>query len=83
MTKSPNGMLSGLRAENTTTGNAMFVGYEGDGKTHGIYSYAQDTWLIQSDGTNCYICGDKVRKISSGTSEPSGGSDGDIYFKYS
>lgn len=83
MTKSPNGMLSGLRAENTTTGNAMFVGYEGDGINHGIYSYAQDTWLIQSDGTNCYICGDKVRKISSGTSEPSGGSDGDIYFKYS
>lgn len=81
-TKSPNGSLSGVKMENTTTGGNMFVGYEGDGKVHGIYSYAQGVWLIHSDGTNCYICGDKVRKITSGTSAPSGGSDGDIYFQY-
>lgn len=80
--KSPTGGLSGLRTENVNTGSAMFVGNEYDGKIHGIYSYAQGVWLIHSDGTNCYICGNKVRKITTGTATPSGGSDGDIYFQY-
>jgi len=80
--KSPTGGLSGLRTENVNTGSAMFVGNEHDGKIHGIYSYAQGVWLIHSDGTNCYICGNKVRKITTGTATPSGGSDGDIYFQY-
>lgn len=71
----------GFYAEETDTQNriAMEV-YNG---SVGLYMGHKGTWLIRADDNNVYINNKVYHPISIGTAAPSGGSDGDIYFKYS
>lgn len=48
----------------------------------GIYLSHLSKWLIVHDGTNVKIFGQQYHPITAGTAAPSGGSDGDIYLKY-
>ena len=75
------GVDTGFLAKNTETGTRIaMLEYNG---TVGLYMGHKDTWLIRANGDNVYINGKLYHPISMGTSAPSGGSDGDIYFKYS
>ena len=71
-----------IRKESSDKSGAMFIGVGISGKT-GIYSYALDKWLFYNEGTNVFIDGQQYRHIYVGTAAPSGGSDGDVYIRYS
>ena len=71
-----------IRKESSDKSGAMFIGVGGSGKT-GIYSYALNKWILYAEGTSVNIDGQQYRHIYVGTAEPSGGSDGDVYIKYS
>lgn len=71
-----------IRKESSDKSGAMFIGVGGSGKT-GIYSYALNKWILYTEGTSVKIDGQQYRNIYVGTAEPSGGSDGDVYIRYS
>lgn len=71
-----------IRKESSDKSGAMFIGVGGSGKT-GIYSYALDKWILYAEGTSVNIDGQQYRHIYVGTAAPSGGSDGDVYIRYS
>lgn len=71
-----------IRKESSDSSGAMFIGVGISGKT-GIYSYALEKWLFYNEGTNVFIDGQQYRHIYVGTAAPSGGSDGDVYIRYS
>lgn len=63
-------------------GGAMFIGVGISGKV-GIYDSTLGKWIFHTEGTNIFIDGSLYRHIYVGTAEPSGGSDGDVYIRYS
>ena len=71
-----------IRKESSDKSGAMFIGVGVSGKT-GIYSYALDKWILYTEGTSVNIDGQQYRHIYVGTEAPSGGSDGDVYIRYS
>lgn len=71
-----------IRKESSDKSGVMFIGVGGSGKT-GIYSYTLNKWVFYTNGTSVYIDGQQYRHIYAGTAAPSGGSDGDVYIKYS
>lgn len=71
-----------IRKESSDKSGAMFIGVGGSGKT-GIYSYALNKWILYAEGTSVNIDGQQYRHIYVGTAAPSGGSDGDVYIRYS
>lgn len=66
----------------SSKGGSIFIGVGASGKT-GIYSYTLNKWVFYTDGTNVNIDGQQYRHIYAGTAAPSGGSNGDVYIKYS
>lgn len=69
-TPTPNGLLMHI-GKSVTDSTQIFI----DGKDMYIRNYANGVWSTWS-------VFNKDIKITSGTSEPSGGEDGDIYIKY-
>lgn len=69
-TPTPNGLLMHI-GKSVTDSTQIFI----DGKDIYIRNYANGVWSTWS-------VFNKDIKITSGTSEPSGGEDGDIYIKY-
>nr|DAS65363.1 MAG TPA: hypothetical protein [Bacteriophage sp.] len=70
-TPTPNGLLMHI-GKSATDSTQIFI----DGKDMYIRNYANGVWSTWS-------VFNKDIKITSGTAAPSGGNDGDIYFKYS
>lgn len=70
-TPTPNGLLMHI-GKSETDSTQIFI----DGKDMYIRNYANGVWSTWS-------VFNKDIKITSGTAAPSGGNDGDIYFKYS
>lgn len=70
-TPTPNGMLFHL-GKTATYSTQFFI----TGKDVYVRTYSDNTW-------SSWSIFNRDIKITSGTANPSGGSDGDIYFKYS
>ena len=72
-----------INKASSSNGGALFVGV-GMGGNAGIYSSTFQKWLIETNQTGSMFIDDlPYRHIYVGTAAPSGGSDGDVYIRYS
>ena len=69
-------------ATRSDTSTNVWFGVASSGTNHGVYSTKQSRWLIYGDATDVYVANSLYHKITIGTADPSGGSNGDIYIKY-
>ena len=70
-----------VKVLNSLTGAACSL-YATDDSNAGLLMEHAGKWLIRYDGANVHINEKQYHPITAGTAAPSGGSDGDIYLKY-